>query len=166
MWAISWPRTALRSGSLIRSMIPVETATRERDWVGPVANAFGSGERKMPTSGIVLSPALFARACTVSTSFFSEGFCVAGSITFTPIIHFAITRERQSEMNAPPMPQTRQKIRSDLTSNPWAWRKGRTLRRFKTIDIMTTTKRFSAKKRKIRFAIPIKCTLFPSIKIA
>src|SRR5213076_662806 len=51
-WVISCPSTASISSRLMRCRSPLLTATRAALRLAPVAKAFGSGESKMPTSGM------------------------------------------------------------------------------------------------------------------
>ena len=93
---------------------PVLTATSAAFLLAPVAKAFGSGDSKMPTSGMPM-PAVCACGCTVSTS--QRSVSLAGSVmTCTPMERLAIHLEMSSEMNAPPKPNTAEKISRPVSS--------------------------------------------------
>ncbi len=101
-WLISWPTTASTSSLFIRWSRPVLTATRASLRFQPVAKAFGSGESKMPTSGIWM-PASFDWRSTVSISQRSNG--VPGwSMICTPMPRFAMVFDRNSEIKDPLKP--------------------------------------------------------------
>ena len=103
-WLTSWARTASASSRVMLCSSPVLTATSDASRRAPVAKAFGSGESKMPTSGIPM-PASRACRCTVPTSQLSVAL-PGWPITRTPIIRFAVHFEMASETNEPVKPTT------------------------------------------------------------
>ena len=99
---------------------PVLTATSAEFLFAPVAKAFGSGESKMPTSGMPM-PAACACWRTVFTS--QRSVSLAGCVmTCTPMARLAIHLEMSSEMNAPPKPKTAEKISRPVRFMP-CWRR-------------------------------------------
>ena len=89
---------------------PALTATNAEFLFQPVANALGSGELNIPTSGIPM-PAFLACSFTVLTSHCSVS--LAGcSITCTPIERLAIDLDINNEIKAPLKPMT-----ADIISN-------------------------------------------------
>ena len=117
MWATSWARTPSVSSSSILAKRPVETATRELPRLRPVAKALMAGDSKTPTSGMAGSPARREISCTLRTR---RPCGPVGERSRTPMVVLAIQRLRQREMNAPAMPQTRQKTIRAPWSSPWA----------------------------------------------
>jgi hypothetical protein len=107
MWVISCASTpSISCLSMLRSR-PVETASRLRFFVGPVANAFTSGESYKPSSGTGRF-ACCARRETVAYSHWASSLRASGPISSTPSVHLAIWRESSSETPAAPKPQIAQ----------------------------------------------------------
>ena len=80
------------------------TATKALFLLAPVAKAFGSGESKMPTSGM---PMPDSRAWTFTVSSSHDSTASRGlSMTRTPIMRLALHLDISSEMIAPPKPNT------------------------------------------------------------
>ena len=150
-WLTSCASTASASCCDMLASSPVLTATSDASRRAPVANAFGSGESKMPTSGMPM-PAACAWRCTVPTSQLSVELagCV---ITRTPIMRFADHLEIASEKNEPTKPMT-----ADMTSSlprsrsePCASRIELMPSRFSTMPSSSMIARLVARNSTIRF---------------
>src|ERR1700722_9201200 len=145
----SWPRTASISVRFIDASSPVLTATSALRRRGPVANAFGCGESKIPTSGMP-TPALSASECTVSSSHCSVA--VSGwRMMRTPRVRTAIHFEIASEISAPPNPNSAANTSRPSRLPPcWASQASRPVT-WATIDSTSTIARFVTTKRNMRF---------------
>src|SRR3990172_9411638 len=128
---------------------PADTATRALFLLMPVAKALMSGESKIATSGMPM-PAARAWRRTVSTN--QSSVDVAGvSITWAPVMRFAVHLEMASEMNDPPMPKTAAKIRSDPGFSPCWVRYGSTPSSRSVSDSTRTMARLVARNSTTRF---------------
>ena len=132
---------------------PVLTATSEASRRAPVAKAFGSGESKMPTSGMPM-PASCACCCTVFTSQLSAEF-VGCVMTRTPIIRLADHFDMASEMNAPVKPTTAANTSSAprFRSTPCASRMPSKPISRRMTPSSTTTARLVTRNSAIRFIL-------------
>jgi hypothetical protein len=94
--------------------------------------------------------ACWARRSTVRYSQSASGLPVFPSTSFTPMARLAIQREMASEMKAPPMPQTKQKMAMGTRPSP-----GRTPSRLRMIEIVTTTATFVSMNRRMRLTMEV-----------
>jgi|GEM_PF-3405009 len=142
----------------MRSMSPVLTATRALFLLMPVAKALGSGELKIPTSGMPM-PASRAWRRTVSSNHCSV-LLRGCSMTWTRMVFLAIHLEMAREMNEPPKPNTAAKISRAFRFRlvPDSSRIRSTPRRRSTMLSTTMIARLVARNRKIRFIVAPMCS--------
>jgi len=129
---------------------PVLTATSALLRFHPVAKALGSGESKMPTSGMPM-PAASACRRTVSTSQCS--WASAGcSMICTPMPCLAIVFERNSEISEPLKPITAEKTnRVPMSMLPLVITTRSRPSSRKVMLMTTSTARLVATKSRMRF---------------
>jgi len=114
-----------------------------------VAKAFGSGESKMPTSGMPM-PAVCA--CCVTTLTSQRSVSLAGFVmTLTPMARLAIHLEMSSEMNAPPKPKTAEMTSKPVTFMPCCASARSRPNTWMTRDSTTMTATLVTTRRNMRF---------------
>src|SRR5262245_30315619 len=143
-WLISWPSTPSTSSGRMLRRRPVETATSAASFFAPVANAFGWGWSKMPTSGMPMFEAR-ARLETVLTSQRSVSFW-GSAITWTRMERLATHFDIRSETNEPPMP----KMAAKISREPYCAGSPTPSTR-RTIDTTSNTAMLVRAKRAMRF---------------
>ena len=129
----------------------------------PVANALISGESKIATSGNPM-PAFSAWRFTVSTSQRSVMFD-GTSITWAPVIIFALHFDIRSEMNEPPKPITAANINNALKLIPTPCSSSiRSTPSSCRVTLSTSTMaRLVTRYRKIRFIKPLSSWVVASL---
>src|SRR5438105_3361282 len=133
----------------MRCSSPVLTATSAASRLAPVANAFGCGESKIPTSGMPM-PAARAWLATTPTSHCSVAL-PGWSMTRTPMDVLAIHFDRASEMNEPAKPKKAAKTSSPPRLLPWACSQRSSPIRWATTDSTRTMARLVARNSTMRF---------------
>ena len=146
---ISWPSTASTSWRFMRCSSPLLTATRAALRLAPVAKAFGSGESKIPTSGM---PTPTARAwCSTTESSHCSVASPGGSMTRTPMVIFAIHFDMASEMKEPEKPKNAANTSRPPRLLPCTASQASRPSRRATTDSTRTTARLVARNSTMRF---------------